>query len=226
LATPTTTSLSEELWGSIAGIYGQVLVHPFLTGLTDGTLPEESFRYYIVQDTLYLREYARAHSVAAGKAASPEHMLHFNRIASDLVHAEQTIHADFFREWGLSDEDVWSTPLAPTNVAYTTYVLTTAYGGTFAEAVGALLPCAWIYLEVGRELSRSGSPNSLYQRWIDMYSGEDYERLVQVVIDIADELGPMLGDGERALVKERFVVGSRYEWMFWDMGFRREAWPV
>ena len=222
----TTASLSRELWTSIADIYDRVLVHPFLTGLTDGTLPEESFRFYIVQDTLYLREYARVHSIAAGKAAAPEHMLHFNKIASDLVHAEQTFHTDFFREWGLSDEDVWSTPLAPTNVAYTTYMLAAAYAGTFAEAVGAVLPCAWIYLEVGKVLSRTGSPNPLYQRWIDMYGGEEYEQLVRAVIDIADELGPSLGERERELIKERFVIASRYEWMFWDMGLRREAWPV
>jgi thiaminase (transcriptional activator TenA) len=226
LGTPTTGALSDELWASIGDIYGRVLVHPFITGLTDGTLPEESFRYYIVQDTLYLREYARAHSIAAGKATSPHHMLHFNTIASDLVHAEQTIHADFFRDWGLSDEDVWSTPLAPTNLAYTTYMLSVAYGGTFAEAVGALLPCAWIYLEVGKELSRAGSPHPLYGQWIEMYGGEEYERLVRIVIDIADEVGPGLADGERRRVREHFVTAARYEWMFWDMGLRREAWPV
>jgi thiaminase (transcriptional activator TenA) len=221
-----TDRLSTELWESISDVYERVLVHPFITGLTDGTLAEESFRFYIVQDTLYLREYARAHSIAAGKAAAPEHMVQFNRIAADLVHAEQTIHADFFREWGYPPEQVWSTPMAPTNLAYSTYMLSVAYGGTFAEAVGGLLPCAWIYLEVGRQLGRAGSPHPLYQRWIDMYDGEEYAGLVQAVIDIADELGPTLGPRERELVKSHFVAGARYEWMFWDMGFRTEAWPV
>ena len=59
-----------------------------------------------------------------------------------------------------------------------------------------------------------------------MHGGEEYEQLVRAVIDIADELGPHLGERERELVKERFVIASRYEWMFWDMGLRREAWPV
>ncbi|MCC6224483.1 MAG: thiaminase II [Thermoleophilia bacterium] len=226
MTSTTGLSLSQELWEETADIYAGVLRHPFMTGLTDGTLPEESFRFYIVQDTLYLREYARVHSVAAGKAGSPHDMQHFNRIAAELVHAEQTVHADFFREWGLSDEDVWATPMAPTNVAYTTYMLSAAYGGTFAEAVGAVLPCAWIYLEVGKELVRAGSPHPLYQRWIDMYGSEEYAEIVRVVIDMADRLGPGLSPQERALVTERFVVGARYEWMFWDMGYRREAWPV
>ncbi|MCL4289996.1 MAG: thiaminase II [Thermoleophilia bacterium] len=220
------TSLTRELWASISGIYERILEHPFLTGLLDGTLPEESFRFYIVQDTLYLREYARVHSIAAARAASSAHMLCFNRIASDLVHAEQTIHADFFREWGLAPEEIEATPLAPTNVAYTTYMLSVAHGGTFAESVGAVLPCAWIYLEVGKELSRAGSPRPLYQRWLDMYGGEEYESLVGTVLDVADELEPGLGPRERARVAEHFVVCSRYEWMFWDMGLRREAWPV
>ena len=226
MANTTEASLSTALWESARDIYDRVLVHPFITGLTDGTLPEESFRFYIIQDTLYLREYARVHSVAAGKAKSSDHMRRFSKIAVDVVDAERTLHVDFFDHWGLSDDDVWSTPLAPTTLAYTSYMLSAAYGGTFAEGVAAVLPCAWIYLEVGKVLSRLGSPHPLYQKWIDMYGGDEYEQIVRDVIQIADEVGTQLCERERELAVERYVVGARLEWMFWDMGFRQQAWPV
>jgi len=226
MATTTATRLTDDLWAAGEKIYEQILVHPFLTELVDGTLDERAFKHYIVQDTLYIREYARVHAIAAGRAEESDDLLRFTQIATDIVRAEQTFHADFFEEWGLSDEDVWSTPQAPTTLAYTSYMLSVAYSGTFAEAVAAVLPCAWIYLEVGRKLAASGSRNPLYQRWIDLYAGDEYEAIVQGVLDLTNRLGPKLGDSERERVHRHYVTGSRFEWMFWDMGYRREEWPV
>jgi thiaminase (transcriptional activator TenA) len=89
-----------------------------------------------------------------------------------------------------------------------------------------VLPCYWIYWEVGKELLRRGSPNRRYQQWIDTYGAEEYGDVVRDVIAVADGLGPGLGPAERALVHRHFRTTSRYEWMFWDMGYRKEGWPV
>jgi thiaminase/transcriptional activator TenA len=226
MSSVSTVQLTDDLWGSIEGIYDRILAHPFLIELVDGTLDERAFRHYIVQDTLYIREYARVHSVAAGRAESSADMLRFNQLAVDIVRAEQTFHADFFRDWGLSDEDVWTTPPAPTNLAYTSYMLSVAYSGTFAESVGVVLPCAWIYLKVGKQLASAGSSNPLYKRWIDLYAGDEYDALIQDVLAITNRVGETLGERERERVRKHFVTASRFEWMFWDMGYRREQWPV
>jgi thiaminase/transcriptional activator TenA len=115
---------------------------------------------------------------------------------------------------------------APATVAYTSYLLSAVRGGSYAEGIGAILPCYWIYWEVGKELSRRGSPSPRYQRWIDTYASEDFGDVARAVLDIADGLGPGLGAAERALVHRHFLTTSRYEWMFWDMGYREETWPV
>jgi thiaminase (transcriptional activator TenA) len=115
---------------------------------------------------------------------------------------------------------------APTTLAYVSYMLSSVRGGSFAEGVGTVLPCYWIYWEVGKELLRRGSPDPRYQRWIDSYGGEEFGGVVQAVIDVTDELGPGLGAAERDRVHRHFRTTSRYEWMFWDMGYRKEAWPV
>ena len=89
-----------------------------------------------------------------------------------------------------------------------------------------MLPCYWIYREVGRELQQRGSPDPRYQRWIDTYGGEEFDAEVREVLAVADRLGPGLAAAERARAHQCFRVTSRYEWMFWDMGYRQETWPV
>jgi thiaminase/transcriptional activator TenA len=79
---------------------------------------------------------------------------------------------------------------------------------------------------VGKALTRRGSPNALYQRWIDNYASEAYDATVQAVLAIMDEVAKEESSASRARMVRQFVTGSRYEWMFWDMGYRQEGWPV
>jgi thiaminase/transcriptional activator TenA len=219
-------AFTAELWKSIEPIYAAILRHPFVTGLTDGSLPRESFRFYAVQDALYLRDFARALSLAGARAPRDEWIIMFNEHAAGALRVERELHEGFFKEFGLAPEDVAATPLAPINLAYTSYLLAVAYGAPFHEAVGALLPCYWIYSEVGKELERRGSPDPLYTRWIGTYASDEFGAIVRAVLECADTLAPRLQAAERETMARHFVTTSRYEWMFWDMGYRREAWPV
>ena len=219
-------SFSQALWTEIEETFAAILEHPFITGLTDGTLERDAFRFYVVQDAHYLREYARALSVAAARAPSEPDIAMFARHAAGALDVERSLHEGFFRDFGLSDEEVAATAMAPTNLAYTSFLLAVAYGGSFPEALGALLPCYWIYWQVGKELLQRGSPDPLYRRWIETYGGEEFADVVRAVLSLTDRLGPELSEGERERVAARFVATSRYEWMFWDMGYRQEQWPI
>jgi thiaminase/transcriptional activator TenA len=219
-------AFTAELWASIGDIYGAILRHPFVRGLTDGSLAAESFRFYAVQDALYLREFARALSLAAARAPEDDWIIMFDEHAAGALKVERALHESFFKEFGLTPADVAATPLAPTNLAYTSYLLAVAYGAPFHEAVAALLPCYWIYWEVGKHLERTGSPDPLYARWIGTYASGDFGALVQAVLQATDATAGRLGPAEREAMRRHFVTTSRYEWMFWDMGYRRESWPV
>jgi thiaminase (transcriptional activator TenA) len=219
-------SLTAELWGGITGIYDAILRHPFVTGLTDGTLPADAFAYYVVQDALYLRDYAKSLAVVAAKSPGTAGTEMFARHASEIITVERVLHNSLMADLGLDPAAAEAAEPAPTTLAYTSYLLATALSGSYAEGVGVVLPCYWIYYEVGRELVRRGSPNPRYQQWIDTYADDQYAAVVQSVRDVADDLGPALGPAERALVHRHFRVTSQYEWMFWDAGYRREQWPV
>ncbi len=223
---PGAGALSAELWSSIGETYAAILAHPFISELASGELDHDAFRFYVIQDAHYLREYARALSIAAARAPGEPEIAMFNQHAAGAIEVERSLHEGFFRELGVSVEELAATPMAPTNLAYTSYLLAVAYGGSFSECLGALLPCYWIYWEVGKQLPERGSSDPLYNRWIDVYAGEEFAAVVEAVIALTDRVGVELGAAERRRMFRHFGTTARYEWMFWDMGYRQERWPV
>jgi thiaminase (transcriptional activator TenA) len=216
-------SFTDELWAGITGTYDAILTHPFVAGLTDGSLPAEAFTFYVIQDALYLREYARALALVAAKATDPAATEMFARHAAEAISVERQLHGSLLADLGIDPEAAAAGP-APANLAYTSYLLAAAATGSYAEGVGAVLPCYWIYWEVGKHLVKRGSPDPRYQLWIDTYGGEEFGATVREVLAVTDAL--TLTEAERAAVHRHFRVTARYEWMFWDMGYRRETWPV
>jgi len=217
---------TDELWRGVADIYGAILAHPFLAGLTDGSLPQDAFAFYVVQDALYLRAYAQALAAVASRAPDAAGIEMFARHAADIIAVERALHDTLLADLGIDPASVDAAEAAPTTLAYTSYLLATVRGGSYAEGTGAVLPCYWIYWEVGKELLRRGSPDPRYQKWIDTYGSDDYGDVVRDVLAVTERLAPGLVPAERALVHQHFRTTSRYEWMFWDMGYRKESWPV
>jgi thiaminase/transcriptional activator TenA len=219
-------TFTEELWASNADIFEAILAHPFITGLTDGTLPEEAFAHFVLQDALYLRDYARALAVVATRAPDPAAMQMFARHAADAVAAELELHASLLPELGISPAELADAEPTPANLAYTSYLLATTRGGSYADGVTVVLPCYRVYWEVGKELVRRGSPDPRYQRWIDTYSGDEFAVVVRDVMAEADRLGDSLSGPQRSVAARHYRATTRYEWMFWDAAYRRETWPV
>lgn len=213
-----------RLWAAAAGTYAAIVEHPFLAGLTDGRLDPAAFAHYVVQDAYYLTDFARTLTVVGSKAPSMAGVEMFARHAAATVDVELALHESLLPELGIEKPD--TVPVAPTTRAYTSYLLATGYGGSFADGLAAVLPCYWIYAKVGVELITRGSPEPRYQRWIDTYADKGYQTLVAEVLTLADEVGATLGAAEEARAREHFVTAARYEWMFFDAAWRREAWPV
>jgi len=217
---------SGELWRAIGPVYNEILSHPFLVGLTDGTLPPERFRHYAIQDALYLRDFVRALSIAAARSPDEMALLMFAEHAVGAITVERSLHEGFFTEFGLTRDDVERTPMAPTTLAYTSYLLRIATTDDYAQLLGALLPCSWIYHEVGKVLLSSDSPNPLYHRWIDTYGGDEFGEMVEAVLALVDRVSADLTPSQRAETLVCFMTASRYEWMFWHMGWTLERWPI
>lgn len=212
--------LSNELWESISDIYSSILSHPFIRGLTDGTLEEEKFKYYILQDFLYLKEFGKALALLSAKAENQETSLLFATHVTHAIQVERDLHQYFISLW---KADPSSVNPSPTNLLYTSYLLSVVYSRPFYEGVSAVLPCYWIYMEVGKELLKRGSPNPLYRRWIETYGEEEYEKGVRAVLDIINSF--RLTEEQKSYVKKHFRITSMFEYMFWDSAYKLEKFP-
>ena len=216
---------TDQLWEDNRDVYEEILQHPFLTGLVDGTLSREAFSFYMIQDTHYLREFARALSIAASKAPREDWAALLSTHAADTFSYERQLHETVFQNYGISTKQIRDTDPSPEAFGYTNFLVATSHSRPFAESVAALLPCYWIYWEVGKELKKQGSKNPVYQRWINAYASDDYGKSVRAVIRIVNEMARNANVEAKGKMKEHFRRSARYEWMFWDSAYHRRSWP-
>lgn len=215
---------TDELWDGVRDIYSKTLAHPFLSGLQDGTLARSKFQFYLLQDSLYLGAFARALRVLADKAQDAQWRTDLRRDADEAVAVEKAMHAEILAGFQVTAEQARRVTMAPVNYAYTNHLLLTCRQGTFLEGMAAMLPCYWIYWEVGKELARRGSKDKAYQRWISQYAGPEYGKTVERVLGVTNRAAQAVTAAERQRAKDIFTLSARYEYLFWDMAWREERW--
>jgi len=216
---------TERLWSSITSVFNAILNHPFIKGLTDGSLSMEAFKNYVIQDALYLADYAKSLAILAGRASREEWVRVFAEDSLAIIEFEKSLHRYFLSTWGIEESELATATPAPVTYAYTSHLLRSAILEDFPVGVAAVLPCYWIYLEVGRVLEPMGSPNPLYAKWIEMYSSKEYSKYVERVLKIADEALGSVDDATWLKALRAFKLSSVYEYMFWDSAYRGEAYP-
>jgi thiaminase (transcriptional activator TenA) len=220
------TTFHDGLKDAAQPIWAAILAHPFLRELGDGTLPHDRFLYFIRQDYLYLFEFARVLCVGGSKAEDLDTLEMFARHAANTVAVERVMHTGFIQRLGLPADQLLHSERTPTTQAYTRHLLAVAREGTLSEVVAAVLPCYWIYLEVGRHLATCKPTDPIYQDWINAYGSETFAGLVQQQLNLVDRLGARAPAHESRRMTEHFVQSSRYEYLFWDDAYRLAAWPV
>ena len=205
-----------------------ILEHPFVTGIGDGTLDLERFKYYVRQDYVYLIDYSRVMALASARAPDLETMGWFARLLDGTLNTEMELHRSYCARFGVSAQELEDTRASPTTTAYTSYLLNVAHQGSFAEVSASFLPCQWGYWEIGEHLAARGKPEGapLYCEWIEMYVSPEYRALAEWARDLADRVGSEAGPAERRRMERAYLTSLRYEYLFWDMAYRLEEWPV
>ena len=218
-------TLSERLHEVVAPIWQKTLTHPFVTGLGDGTLPLENFRFYMCQDYVFLIEYSRLLALATAKAPDLDTMGRFANLLDATLNREMALHREFAAQCGISPAELAATQAAPTTYAYTRHLIRVASLGDLAETVAALLPCQWGYCDIGQTLARRGKPATMpfYAQWVDMYASPEFAALATWLRELLDSLA---GTASEERLVEIFRTSARYEYLFWEMAYRLERWPV
>ncbi|HEY8449872.1 MAG TPA: thiaminase II [Bacillota bacterium] len=215
----------QELRREADGLWQASFNHPFVRGIADGSLPLESFRYYVIQDAHYLACFARAKALAAAKAPDAEAATLFAAHVQNTYRAEAALHEQFLKALGVTADEKDSTPQAPTAYAYTSHLLRVAHEGSAAEIAAAVLPCYGLYREIGERLRGAEPPVELYRKWIEAYGSQWFDQAVREMIACCDRLAQRCSDAELDRLRRHFLISSYYEWQFWEMAYRREAWP-
>jgi thiaminase/transcriptional activator TenA len=217
---------STRAWQNNLPLYERILAMPFNAELAAGTLREDRFRHYIIQDAHYLEGFARALALAAAKADSADQIVQFAEAAKTAIIVERALHADYFTKFGVTPADFAAAPPTPACHHYVSYLLRVAALEPFPVVLAALLPCFWIYLEVGKNIhARAAKPNP-YQAWIETYAGKDFETAVQAVITTTDKVAARASEENLTAMHAAFTRATQLEWMFWDSAYQLANWPV
>ena len=213
--------LSRRLQHAAAPIWAACLEHPFVTGIGDGTLAVEKFRHYMLQDYLYLFDYARVFALGVVKTRDPALMRTFAANVDAILGGEMEIHRAYMRRLGITEAQVLSGKPALDNLSYTSYMLSVASSGGLMELVAAILACSWSYAVIGQALAAmpGAAEHPFYGEWVRGYSSEQYAATNQSLIELMDKLAANATEEQAAYLTDIFVRCSRYEKGFWDMAW-------
>jgi thiaminase/transcriptional activator TenA len=202
--------------------------HPFVRGLGDGTLDPECFKVWLRQDYLFLIAYSKVLALAAARAEELETMARFADLLQVTLRGEMNLHRGYAQRFDIGEADLAREEMAPTTRAYTSFLLRVAWEGPLAAVVAALLPCAWGYSEIARRLAAKGDRqgDARYREWIRTYASDEFAEYAEWLRGLLDRLAEDSAEPEQRRLAEIFLTSSRYEYLFWEMCYRRETWPV
>jgi len=223
--------MAQSMWNAAEPLIKITENHPFLVAMVDGTLAEENFKYYVIQDALYLKDFAMGLRMLAQHPTNSEaDSKRLEEFAGGAEIAEMELHNSFFKKWEI---DASGAKQMPNALLYTSYMLRIIKTCSHAEGLAVLLPCFWVYMHVGKcmlklrdELGDSVSRIPQYDAWIDMYSGDDFEKEVKDYIAMVDTVA--LGSDKEIVDKmeEHFIMCCKLEHMFWDQAQNLLTWPA
>lgn len=218
---------SQEIITEIDNIWQANLKHPFVQEIGAGVLPVKKFKYYMIQDYIYLIDYAKMFALGALKSIDLTTMTQFSNILQSTLTEEMSLHRQYAAQFNISEETLTSAEPAPTTLAYTNYLLSVAQTGGQAELLAALLPCMWGYEAIGKSLAHSpGAKHALYGEWIAMYSSPDFGELTEWLIQEFDKVTAQQTTAQRIKLTNIFKNSLRYEVLFWEMAYNEEQWLV
>ena len=220
------TGFSDAAWQRTAALRRSIDELPFNVELAAGTLSRARFQGYIVQDALYLGQYSRVLGIAGVKGPDAETLRMFGACALEAVAVEQALHERYLTEFGVDPARLAEAEPSPDCLGYTSFLLATAYHEPWEVLVAALLPCFWIYWDVGTRVAQHAATDNPYRAWIDTYADEGFGEAVRRVIAITDQAADATTPTIRARMMTAFVRCTQYEWLFWDGAYQQRGWPA
>ncbi|TGY41852.1 thiaminase II [Clostridium sartagoforme] len=213
---------TDILFEDVREIWGKYLEHPFVKEIGEGTLDKEKFKNYLVQDYLYLKEYAKVFAMGLVKAESLSDMNLYYGSIKGILEDETEVHTNYLKYFGIDQNKVFDNRKEMTTESYTSYMLGIGLKGDLKEIAMTILPCAWSYQFIGRSLyekHKDTLDNNFYKPWIEEYSSVEFEEGSEVWKNHINDLCKDISEKEAGNLRDIFMKSSLYEMDFWDMAY-------
>ncbi|RTE09108.1 thiaminase II [Paenibacillus whitsoniae] len=221
-------SFTKELREAADPIFEAIYQHPFVQGIARGALGKEQLIHYVKQDFEYLNAYMRVYGLGISKCRTREEIAKFHEKIGYILHSEVHPHNNFCHAAGVTYEELQGYPLAPTAQHYTRHMLTVAAQGTLGEIYAVLLPCPWTYMEAAQRILQDyqPQPDHPFYEWITFYGSPEAEPRMMAFCAQLDAWAVTASEEEKRRMREHFMISCQLEYMFFDMAYRVEDWPV
>ncbi len=213
---------SNRLFEENKALWQSYLEHPFIKGMQNGTLPIEAFRYYMLQDYLYLKEYAKVFAIGLSKTTNPIDVKQLTASLSAINWETDHVHLKYMQRIGITDAEIVAARAALSNIGYTSYMLAVAQQGDVLNAYAAVLSCSWSYAYIGQQIYQATphlADDNLYGEWLEAYSSAEYDVANRELMAIFDARCQGLSETRLAELAEIFNICSQFELRFWDMAY-------
>lgn len=208
---------TQRAWNTSSEVYKRITEHPFITEMMDGSLPVEKFTRYLAQDEIYIGNYGAEMYMLADMIPAGEKQEMFRQFAESGIEAEKAMHALLIERFSID------TAVEPsrTTTEYMNHTRKAIESGDLELSLAAMLPCMWIYNEVGRFIvAHSHTEGNSYAEWIAAYSSDEFTEGVDKVLAMIDELAAKCSPEKQQQMLDAYLRAAELEWEFWDYGYR------
>ncbi len=207
---------TQALWDASADVDNNIMKMPFIKALGNGTLDSDLFAFYISQDSEYLKRYSRALAAVGAKTPDNEARVHWATGAAMCIEAESQLHRDWLGSRNISIDASCS----PVTLAYVNHLLASTMAEDYVIGAASILPCYWLYEEVGQILVKNNTPENPYHDWISMYSSNDFESGVRMAVKFVERAFEEAGPQARILAAQAYMTSCIYEYEFFNQAHR------
>lgn len=214
---------TDYLYEEAKDVWGEYLKHPFLIEIGKGTLPKDKFKNYLIQDYLYLIEFARVFAMGIVKSETIEDMKFFNEAVEGTIEDETAVHISYMNKLNISKKYAQTSKYDMVTTSYTSYMQSVSITGDLKALVVSTLPCTWSYNFIGNYIAKNYEDyleDNFYGDWIKMYADEEFNNVANKWIDYTNKICENVDEKEKEKLKDIFIKSSLYELEFWNMAYK------
>jgi thiaminase (transcriptional activator TenA) len=209
-----------------SGLYQKILYMPFNQELLKGTLNEDIFKNYIIQDYIYLQNYRKTFAILLSKAPDQEASAFIVYQIKSIDEEIKAVHEIYLEKFSISKDELLKTAPYPSTEFYDSYLIKTAYIEPFEVGLAATLPCNWVYYRIGADMNKTKlSPDNKYRQWIEGYAPDPWETSdTKAFVDLIEKYMKNATLENRQKMTQAFKTAMKLEYMFWDGIYRNLNW--